>query len=73
MIETERRRRRRETVGEEGEVSNSIVTIMTMPYDLLRDDHVIMWQGAGGRSSLEERSRELERLKEEVESKVGKI
>ena len=32
-----------------------------------------MWQGAGGRSSLEETSRELERLKEEVESKVGKI
>ena len=37
------------------------------------DDHVIMLQGAGGRSTFEERSRELERLKEEVESKVGKI
>ena len=41
LIETERRRRRRETVGEEGEVS--IVTIMTMPYDLLRAAMMTMW------------------------------
>ena len=41
LIETERRRRRREIVGEEGEVS--IVTIMTMPYDLLRAAMMTMW------------------------------
>ena len=41
LIETERRRRRRETVGEEGEVS--IVTIMTMPYDLLRAAMMTKW------------------------------
>ena len=41
LIETERRRRRRETVGEGGEVS--IVTIMTMPYDLLRAAMMTMW------------------------------
>ena len=41
LIETERRRRRRETVGEGGEVS--IVTTMTMPYDLLRAAMMTMW------------------------------
>ena len=41
LIETERRRRRRETVGEGGEVS--IVTIMTMLYDLLRAAMMTMW------------------------------
>ena len=41
LIETERRRRRRETVGEEGEVS--IVTIMTMLYDFLRAAMMTMW------------------------------
>ena len=41
LIETERRRRRREIVGEGGEVS--IVTIMTMPYDLLRGAMMTIW------------------------------
>ena len=41
LIETERRRRRRETVGEEGEVS--IVTIMTKLYDLLRAAMMTKW------------------------------
>ena len=41
LIETERRRRRRETVGEGGEVS--IVTIMTMLYDFLRAAMMTMW------------------------------
>ena len=41
LIETERRRRRRETVGEGGEVS--IVTIMTMPYGLLRAAMMTKW------------------------------
>ena len=41
LIETERRRRRRETVGEGGEVS--IVTIMTKLYDFLRGAMMTMW------------------------------
>ena len=41
LIETERRRRRRETVGEGGEVS--IVTIMTKLYYLLRAAMMTMW------------------------------
>ena len=41
MIETERRRRRRETVGEGGEVS--IVMIMTKLYDLLRAAMMTKW------------------------------
>ena len=41
MIETERRRRRRETVGEEGEVS--IVMIMIKVYDFLRAAMMTMW------------------------------
>ena len=41
LIETERRRRRRETVGEGGEVS--IVTIMTITYDFLRAAMMTKW------------------------------
>ena len=41
LIETERRRRRREIVGEGGEVS--IVTIMTKLYDFLRGAMMTMW------------------------------
>ena len=41
LIETERRRRRRETIGEGGEVS--IVTIMTKLYYLLRAAMMTMW------------------------------
>ena len=41
LIETERRRRRRETIGEGGEVS--IVTIMTKQYDLLRAAMMTKW------------------------------
>ena len=41
LIETERRRRRRETVGEGGEVS--IVMIMIKVYDFLRAAMMTMW------------------------------